>query len=142
MLVVLSEKSRRNLNGVHPYLVSVVKGVVDLQVMDFSVNEGVRSVEKQRENIRKGVSKTMNSKHLVQPDGFAHAVDLYPYPVNMEAVNKGNAREIARFGLLAGLMISVGRAKGIVIKWGYDWDMDGQTLDHNFSDGPHFELVL
>lgn len=138
----LGSASLKRLDGVHPYLVSVVHGVMDMQVMDFSVIEGVRTLEKQKEYVANGVSKTLNSKHLIQPDGNGHAVDLYPHPINMEKVNKGDAREIVRFGLLAGLMISVAKSKGIIVKWGADWDLDGETLDHSFFDAPHFELVL
>ena len=74
----------------------------------------------------------MNSKHLIQSDGYGHAVDLYPYPIDMNRVNKGDAKEIFRFGVLAGLMRSVAERKGIIIVNGADWDGDGQTLDHTF----------
>ena len=40
----------------------------------------------------------MNSKHLIQSDGYGHAVDLYPYPIDMNRVNKGDAK---RFSALA-----------------------------------------
>ena len=63
--------------------------------MDFSVREGVRTPETQKEYVAKGVSKTMASKHLIQPDGYGHAVDLYPSPIDMVKVNKGDAREIS-----------------------------------------------
>jgi peptidoglycan L-alanyl-D-glutamate endopeptidase CwlK len=28
------------------------------------------------------------------------------------------------------------------MRWGGDWDGDGDTKDERFFDGPHFELVL
>ena len=36
----------------------------------------LRSYEEQAELVRKGYSRTMNSKHLRQSDGYAHAVDM------------------------------------------------------------------
>lgn len=137
-----SKKSLDNLVGVHPVLAEIVRNVMDLQVMDFSVVEGLRTVDKQREYVVKGVSKTMNSKHLKQDDGYGHAVDLYPYPIDMQRVNKSNAQEIVRFGVLAGMMLAEAQKKGVTLVWGGDWDLDGQTLDHSFFDAPHFELRI
>ena len=71
-------RSKNKLTGVHPDLIRVVEKVMDLQVMDFSVNEGVRTLDRQKDLVARGVSKTMRSKHLIQADGYAHAVDLYP----------------------------------------------------------------
>lgn len=137
-----SANSLDNLVGVHPKLVDVVMDVMAMQVMDFSVKEGVRTTEKQQEYFSKGVTKTLKSKHLKQKDGYGWAVDLYPSPVDMAAVNKGNAKEIARFGVIAGLMFACASARGVKIIWGGDWNKDGRTLDHSFFDAPHFELVL
>lgn len=137
-----SKRSLSNLEGVHPKGVSVVKGVMALQVMDFGVYEGVRTLETQRTYFNTGRSKTMNSKHLIQKDGYGHAVDLYPYPIDMNRVNKGDAREIVRFGVLNGLMQAVGRSLGVKVISGIDWDGDGQTLDHTFFDAMHWQFEI
>lgn len=136
-----SRRSLERLEGVHPDLVSCVHEVMSWQVMDFSVIEGVRSADRQRKLFEAGRSTTLNSKHLIQPDGFAHAVDLYPYPIDMGLVDEGDVREIARFGILAGLMARAAQEIGVLVVNGMDWDGDGQTLDHTFFDAPHFQLV-
>lgn len=74
-----STRSLRNLSGVHPNLIAVVGLALSQSVVDFTVVEGLRDIETQRQNVAKGVSQTMNSRHLKQDDGFGHAVDLYPY---------------------------------------------------------------
>lgn len=140
MTYKLSQKSLERLNGVHPSLIFLVNAAIDTQIMDFSVNEGVRSIDRQKELVSKGASKTMKSKHLIQSDGYGHAVDLYPYPIDMDAVNKNSAVEIVRFGVLAGIIKSLAWTHGIEIEWGGDWDSDGQTLDHTLFDAPHFQL--
>lgn len=142
MTYKFSQKSLDRLSGVHPDLVTLVHDVMAMQVMDFTVAEGVRTLARQKELVAAGKSRTMLSKHLVQADGYGHAVDLYPYPVNMPAVHKGDAREIYRFGVLCGLMLAAARRRGILIVNGADWDGDGQTLDHTFFDSPHYQLVL
>jgi peptidoglycan LD-endopeptidase CwlK len=135
----LSNKSLDNLKGVHPDLVTLVNRLMELQIIDFTISEGVRTRQRQEELFKSGKSKTLNSKHLIQSDGYGHAVDIYPYPVDMVKVNKGNAQEISRFGLLAGAIKTLAKLNGISVRWGGDWDSDGQTLDHSFFDAPHFE---
>ena len=74
----LSKRSLARLVGVHPDLVKVVERAIEITANDFTVTCGVRTEKEQAENVKKGVSKTMKSKHLKQPDGYSHAVDLVP----------------------------------------------------------------
>lgn len=136
-----SPKSLAKLEGVHPDLQRVVSRAMTYQIIDFSVNEGVRTRERQAMLVAQGKSQTMNSKHLKQLDGYGHAVDLYPSPIDMVKLNKSNPVEVCRFGVLAGLMLLAAKEECVRIKWGGDWDGDGQTLDHSFFDAPHFELI-
>ena len=121
---------------------------MDAQIMDFSVKEGLRTLERQKQLVAQGKSRTMLSKHLVQEDGYGHAVDLYPSPIDMAVINSPKAspglygKETFRFGLLAGVVLSAARRRGIIVVNGADWDGDGQTLDHTFFDAPHFQIVL
>lgn len=142
MTYSFSQKSLDRLVDVHPQLVQVVQDAMAAQIMDFSVNEGVRTLARQKQLVAEGKSRTMASKHLIQNDGYGHAVDLYPSPVDMAKVQKGDQREIFRFGLLAGVVLSAARRRGTLIVNGADWDGDGQTLDHTFFDCPHYQLVL
>lgn len=135
-----SQYSLDKLDGVHPKLQMIVSEVMAMQVMDFRVVEGVRTVERQKQLVAAGKSKTMLSKHLVQRDGFGHAVDLYPYPIDMDKVNKGDSREISRFGVLAGLVKAVAFSHNVRVVSGMDWDNDGETLDHTFFDAPHIQI--
>src|SRR6056297_2888142 len=75
----LSQRSKNNLSGVHPDLVAVVKRAIEITEQDFSVLEGVRNIERQRQLVAQGKSQTMNSRHLT-----GHAVDLAPYPLSWE----------------------------------------------------------
>lgn len=128
----LSKRSLERLDGVHPDLVYVIKVAIELGIIDFSVIEGLRTLEAQKSYVAKGVSKTLNSKHLIQSDGYGHAVDLYPYPIDMVKVNKGDSKELVKFGVLAGVIKAVAKNAGIDIIWGGDWK--------SFVDMPHFEI--
>ncbi|WP_064605958.1 M15 family metallopeptidase [Moraxella catarrhalis] len=72
-LKTISERSLKSLQGVHPDLVKVVLHAIKISPVDFSVMEGVRTKEHQRELVKKRASKTMNSRHLT-----GHAVDIVP----------------------------------------------------------------
>jgi peptidoglycan L-alanyl-D-glutamate endopeptidase CwlK len=123
----LSQRSEDRLTGVHPDLVRVVRRALELSEVDFSVIEGVRSVETQRKYVESGASKTMNSRHIT-----GHAVDLYP-------VGKPTPWELCP--KIADAMFKASRELKIPIRWGGDWNQNGSSADERFYDGPHFELL-
>ncbi len=116
--MILGSKSKSKLEGVHPDLVAVVELAIKNTEQDFSVIEGLRSIERQGERVAKGKSTTMNSRHLT-----GHAVDLVPYPVSWDWVY---------FYPIADAMKDAARELGVELDWGGDWK--------SFPDGPHFEL--
>jgi len=71
---VFGRSSEKELMGVEPQLVRVVRLALTLSSIDFVVFDGIRSVAEQLAHVRKGMSETMVSKHLV-----GLAVDLVPY---------------------------------------------------------------
>jgi len=72
-----SVRSLSRLDTTHPDLQRLFKRVV--LHFDCSILEGVRTIEQQREYVQKGASHTLDSKHLKQSSGFAHAVDVAPW---------------------------------------------------------------
>ncbi|EKE79462.1 M15 family metallopeptidase [Idiomarina xiamenensis] len=136
MVFKLSQTSLSRLKQVHPQLCIVVMRAIQTSEIDFIVGAGVRTLEEQRENVRQGVSKTMNSKHLPQDDGFSHAVDLWPW-VNGDI--PWNDFDV--FKRLADVMLNSARELGVNMRWGGDWNRNGRSDDERFLDGPHFELV-
>ena len=117
----LSRRSLERLQKVHPDLVRVVMRAIQLTEVDFGVTEGVRTIEKQREYVAKGASKTMNSRHLT-----GHAVDLAAY------VGAEVRWDWPLYHKIAAAMKSAAKELGVAIVWGGDWA--------SFPDGPHFEL--
>ena len=74
MAFALGVASRRELVGVHPDLVRVVERAIEITRCDFTVHDGIRTVEEQKRHVANGFSKTMKSKHLE-----GRAVDLVPW---------------------------------------------------------------
>lgn len=136
----LSQRSLDNLKGVHPDLVKVVKRALDISQTDFTVLEGVRTQARQDELWAQGRTKpgpvvtwiqTVGS-HGIQADGFGHAVDIAPYPIDWA--------DLARFDQVAKAMFEAAKEVGIKLRWGADWDQDGNIRERGESDSPHFEL--
>jgi len=119
--IVLGQRSLSRLEGVHPDLVRVVKKAAALSDLDFTVLEGLRSVERQKQLVSQGASKTMNSRHIT-----GHAVDLAP-------MIAGEVRwDWPLYHKLAKIVKSAAADEKVPLQWGGDW--------RAFKDGPHWEL--
>ena len=96
----------------------------------FTVIEGLRTAERQRQLVAAGASKTLNSRHLT-----GHAVDLWPLdPATGKALPAGTktaeARLWADLRAIAAVVKAVAKERGVLIEWGGDWGWDA----------PHFQL--
>ncbi len=130
MPYVLGNRSKRNLENVHPQLIEVVKLAINKTKQDFTVVEGLRSLEKQQEYVAKGASKTMNSKHLAQKDGYSHAVDLYPYYDGSVQVHA----PWQKWKDISEAMKESAHELDVQIIWGGDWK--------SFVDAPHYQIEV
>lgn len=137
----LGNRSRLRLEGVHPDLVRVVKRAIALTLVDFTVLEGVRSLERQRKLFEAKASLIMNSRHLPKvprnnPElgPVSHAVDLGAYVDGEVCWAWPPYYEIEK------AMRAAAFAEDVTIRWGGDWDSDGEYDDEKWRDGPHFEL--
>lgn len=156
MTYSLGAKSRNNLIGVIPSLVRVVEHAIALTKQDFTVQEGLRSIETQKLYVARGVSWTLASKHLKQADGFGHAVDLVPW------INGQPRWEWPLIYPIAAAMRDAAIAEGVSLRWGGTWsllndinpgaaEMERAVQRYVKSrlamgkkasiDGPHYEVV-
>jgi len=119
------KRSRERLKGVDARLVNVLNELI--KIMDVTIIEGLRSKERQEQLLAQGKTKTKYSKHIE-----GKAVDLAPYPINWED------REM--FHYMGGMLRGLGKAMGVNIRWGGDWDSDGDINDNKFDDLVHVEI--
>lgn len=151
MSITLGARSLSRLAGVHPALVRVVKRAAELAhpAEDFTVIEGVRSKQQMWANYGKGrtvaecrskgvpasyaqpkerkvtwLNDPLMSNHRLHPDGYGHAVDLAPYPIDWN--------DFDRFRDLVALMKKAAIHEGVRMRCGADFST---------PDLPHFELV-
>ena len=154
MAFKLSGRSLNKLEGVHPTMVDTVKRAIELSKVDFGVIYGVRSLAEQKKLYEAKRSQTMKSKHLVQEDGYSHAVDLMAYD------GSDPSWDIVMYDDIADAMKAAALKTGAKIRWGAAWQIDDITkwdgtmeeamnayVDlrrgqgrRPFIDGPHFEL--
>lgn len=118
---ILGQRSKRNLEGVHPDLVRVVVRALELSPVDFTVIEGLRTPERQAELLKQGFTRTLKSRHIV-----GQAVDIVPLPVDW--------KNPAPFKLVADAMKKAAAELGVKITWGGDWV--------SFKDLPHYQIEV
>ena len=153
MAFKLSNRSLGKLEGVSEDLVETVKKAIELTSVDFGVIYGVRSLAEQEKLFNSGRSQTMKSKHLIQEDGKAHAVDLMAYQ------DGSPCWEIQVYDEIADSMKEAAVRTGLKLRWGAAWQIDdlrdfegtaeeamNEYIDlrrsqgrRPFIDGPHFE---
>lgn len=146
----LSQRSLDNLNGVDPRFILVVKLAIIYSEVDFGVNEGLRSQERQAELFKAGKSQTMRSKHLE-----GKAVDLVAYRNGKQTWD-----DIEDYDKIAKAMKRAATELGLSVIWGCAWPVrDIRTWGDSmkeartsytllresqgrkpFLDGPHFEI--
>lgn len=137
MTFKLGKRSLDRLTGVHPDLVAVVNRAIARSGVDFTVVEGLRTVERQRKLVKAGASRTMDSRHIT-----GHAVDLGAWV-------GGTVRwDWPLYLKIAEAVRTASQELNTPIRWGGTWSLlssiDGPitaaALHKTFPDGPHFEL--
>lgn len=119
----------RHLTSLEPGLVRVVRRVAE--VWDIVILETDRDPARQAMLVSTGKSKTLASKHLKQPDGFAHAIDLAPMPVDWN--------DLSRWSYFGGYCLATARELGVPVIWGGDWNNNTKVKDQTFNDLDHLE---
>ncbi len=167
-----SKRSMDRARSVDPRLMAVATGALARSSVDFGLTEEQsRTWAEQAEKVRRGVSRTMNSKHIIPQGGeFSTALDLVPYidgvftwGDNQWRVKTKAGPVIEPFYEIAAAMREVAVALGVTIIWGGVWDRKLNDLPPGAAamkaaveaykarrkaaggttllDGPHFELV-
>jgi peptidoglycan L-alanyl-D-glutamate endopeptidase CwlK len=116
-----SASSEKQLVGVNPLLVKVMRAAIADTEIDFRILDGLRTLAEQRKLVAKGASKTMRSRHL-----SGKAVDV-------GAIVNGKLRwEVPLYKTIAANVLKHAKEQGVDITWGGTWK--------GFPDWGHFEL--
>jgi peptidoglycan L-alanyl-D-glutamate endopeptidase CwlK len=127
-----SKRTLGNLYGVHHKLVAVVAYALAISEIDFFVNEGLRTLEKQQEYYNKGLSQLDGIKKRGNhqdnpntPDIDARAVDVY-----YVGWKNTDSQKDKRWLKLKEAFEIAAHQLGVKLVFGYDWGWDN----------PHIEL--
>lgn len=141
----LGKRSLDNLVGVHPNLVKVMTAAIGNSPIDFTITEGLRTMERQKDLFAQGrtkpgmkVTNANGVKNLSnhqdeadgRKDGLGQAVDLYPFFEGKVQVHHKDT--IKNLKLIADHIKATAKKLGIKIIWGGDWKSP--------YDPPHFQL--
>lgn len=102
-----------------------------VKTWDCTILEGFRDKAAQEAAFEAGKSKEHwpNGKHNHSP---SLAVDAAPYPIDWS--------NSARFYYFAGYVLGIAENLAIPIRYGGDWDSDGNPRNQSFNDLVHYEL--
>lgn len=159
-MITFGNRSLEAMIGIHPDLRKVLDKAAEMAepAEDFTVLQGPRTREQMMENYGKGrtiaelakwniparyarpqaakvtwLRNPFMSDHRVMEDGYGHAVDLAPYPIDFD--------DIKRYVQLYHLIMAAARCQGIKLRSGMDWDKDGNLMEKGETDLGHYELV-
>ncbi|WP_340619095.1 M15 family metallopeptidase [Xenorhabdus entomophaga] len=122
-----SQRSENNLKGVHFDLVAVVRRALELSPVDFTVIEGLRTLERQKQLLKEKKSRTMNSRHLT-----GHAVDLLPVGADWN--------NYTCWLPVLNAVHQAGEELGIKLRFGITWTSNPHDKPAKFLDAPHIEI--
>lgn len=128
-----SKRSKRVYDTLHPKLQVLVTRIRD-EVCDISLISGHRDFMEQNALFESGAStlRWPDSKHNKNP---SRAVDLQPYPYPSYEPKLWGA-----LGYIAGRAMAIAAEEGFSIRWGGDWNGNGDLTDQSFDDLFHLEI--
>lgn len=154
------EESMKQYRTLHPDLQLILAHTLIGCEIDFSLTEGYRSPEKQFEYFKQGRIQDQGgnwivanaSKIITNVDGYkviglhnhnpSMAVDIAIHVPNKPALTYDKAH----LAYLAGSMLRIAdklfTEKRIThkLRWGGNWEKDGDLTNSKLYDSPHFEL--
>lgn len=124
-----SARSLKNLAGIHPDLRRVMDRALQESPIDMVINEGLRTLERQRKLLAIKATKTLKSRHIT-----GHAIDFYAMvdidtDGDIEFVEMSNPRLMKQ---ISDAIKAAAVKEDVAIVWGGDW--------RTFKDLPHVEL--
>lgn len=159
MAYTYGDKSKKVFNTLHSDLQIILDWGIKMCIVDYSLNEGHRTLEKQFEYFKKG-RKLINGEWVVvspkqkitNADGVkikgkhnynpSLAVDFSVYVPDKPQLEW----DAVHLTYVAASLIMIAEflfKEGIIqhkLRWGGNWDMDGDLSDNKLCDRPHLEL--
>jgi len=159
MAHTLGNRSKIQYDTLHPDLQLIVDAALEYCVVDFSINEGHRPVEKQFEYYKKGREFIDGRWKLTKPKNKITNIDghrvkgKHNYSPSLALDFKAYVPEkpeltwdtvhLTYIGATMVMIAEVLFRDGEIehkLRWGGNWDKDGDLADNTLYDRPHVEL--
>ena len=130
------KKSKLILSGADLSLQEIFNFAIKLGLIDISILESHRDKATQNKLFKQGKSKVKwpDGKHNKKP---SMAVDACPF------VNGKASFDYNHCIFLAGIICTIGKFFGYSVRWGGNWDNDGEPIsDQDFQDLIHYEIKV
>ena len=136
MKFILSERSLERAKDVNPKLIDIILLAIKRTPIDFGVayQGGARTAEEQNQLFKEGYSKC-DGYLILSKHQSGDAIDLNVFVGAKVVENK------EMLCVIAGIMFACANELNVQIRWGLDWDKDGDIRDNTFNDMYHFEIV-
>jgi len=131
----LSERSLERAKDVNPKLINLILLAIRRTPIDFGVAwmGGKRTAEEQNQLYKEGYSQCDGYSKLSKHQS-GDAIDLNIFVGSKLVENK------EMLCVVAGVMFSCANELGINLRWGLDWNGNGDIRDNKFNDMYHFEI--
>lgn len=138
------KKSRDRLATCHPILQEIAEHALGISPYDITIIHGLRgeAVQNALYDSHASTKQWPNSRHNATQDpevadhfSMSDALDFAPV-VN----GKIPWDDTHIFAAVAGVLMSSARSLGYELRWGGDWDGDGETTDQKLMDWGHVEI--
>ncbi|KDE73925.1 endolysin [Fusobacterium necrophorum BFTR-2] len=135
-----SERSIKNLKGVHPNLIVFMKELIQVSPFDFKITSGMRTAKEQAELYKQGRSKPgavitnadgykYCSNHQEKVDGYGYAVDVCILKYTEKGELDWNFKWYKE-------LYDIAKKNGLLEKYGIEWAGNWK----NFREGAHFQI--
>jgi len=119
-----------------------VKVIMDevIKIVNCSVLEGHRDPSLQADFVARGLSKTLDSLHCTNPSMAWHALPYFDADPHIDWNHRPSMYYLA--GIILGVAARL-RGEGKItnhVRWGGDWDRDGDVREAQWNDLAHYEL--
>lgn len=128
------KRSLAELDTCHPDLQKIAHLAIVRTKVDFGILEGHRNKQKQDTAFHSGASKVKfpNGKHNKTPS------EAFDFGIFINGKYEPNTTSYYYY--VAGVLQSCASELGIQLRWGGDWDGDGNFKDQTFNDLGHIEI--
>lgn len=146
----LGSTSLKRLSTCHEDIQAVIELAITRSPVDFGIAQGSRTIQEQQQYFDEGKSKINPKSYMTKEKLFAHAKHLVDNEIRTKAdavdiyafVNGKASWQSSSLILIAGVILSCAHELGVKLRWGGNWDQDGEIVtDQTFQDFPHFERL-